>query len=241
MTFRDLILAIPEKPDTERDAVADAWRRRGGTVTRIGRFWDPPPLERRAVKLYGRETFCLVLAQKLDLELVSPADDLILSAPEEVLRREIRRVRLGDLRREMLPAFAKSLAPKQFAAGVYPDLEALLQATAGLSPDDELILSEPVGFVAEARAFVLDGTVRAFGMYEGEDGVGHATRFAQRVVDSVRLPTTAVVDVGLLADGDWALIEFNAVWGAGLNGCDPDSVVPCIREATRPALTRPRG
>ncbi|HZL05942.1 MAG TPA: ATP-grasp domain-containing protein, partial [Coriobacteriia bacterium] len=213
MTAEDLILVIPEKSDVERDAVADAWCRSGGAVTRIGRFWDPPPLERTAVRLYGNETFCLVLAQKLGLELVSPADDLILAAPATVLRRAIRRVRLGDTSPDMFPTFAEPIVPKQFAAGVFPDLDALAGATVGLSPDVELIVSGTVDFVAEARAFVLDRTVRACATYEGEGDLSQATRLVQNVIDSVPLPDTAVVDVGLLPGGDWALVELNAAWG----------------------------
>jgi hypothetical protein len=28
------------------------------------------------------------------------------------------------------------------------------------------------------------------------------------------------------------VIEFNAAWGAGLNGCDPEKVLPAILEAS---------
>jgi hypothetical protein len=41
-----------------------------------------------------------------------------------------------------------------------------------------------------------------------------------------------VVDVGLIAGRGWAVIEFNAAWGAGLNGCDPEKVLPAILEAS---------
>lgn len=74
-----LTLLIPEKADPERDAVACAWRQDGGSVLHIGRFWSPPEMDRQRVHLYGNDTFCLVLAQKLRLELVSPPDDLFLT------------------------------------------------------------------------------------------------------------------------------------------------------------------
>jgi hypothetical protein len=48
----------------------------------------------------------------------------------------------------------------------------------------------------------------------------------------MELPRAVVVDVGLIAGRGWAVIEFNAAWGAGLNGCDPEKVLPAILEAS---------
>ena len=72
MNYRNLTLIIPDKPDPERDSVANAWENSGGTVLRLGRFWDPPELISADVRVYGNDTFCLVLAQKLCLDLISP-------------------------------------------------------------------------------------------------------------------------------------------------------------------------
>jgi len=41
-----------------------------------------------------------------------------------------------------------------------------------------------------------------------------------------------VIDVGLIANRGWGVIEFNAAWGAGLNGCDPEKVLPAILAAS---------
>ena len=49
-----------------------------------------------------------------------------------------------------------------------------------------------------------------------------------RVAKEMDLPRTVVVDMGLLDTGTWVVIEFNATWGSGLNGCDPECVVDCI-------------
>jgi hypothetical protein len=43
---------------------------------------------------------------------------------------------------------------------------------------------------------------------------------------------TRAVDVGLLDDGRWALVECHATCGAGPNGCDPAGVVDCIAAAS---------
>jgi hypothetical protein len=49
----------------------------------------------------------------------------------------------------------------------------------------------------------------------------------------VELPRSCVLDVGLLDRGGWVLIEANAAWGSGLNGCDAAAVLPCIEAASR--------
>jgi len=94
------------------------------------------------------------------------------------------------------------------------------------------LVSEVVEFKAEARSFVLDGVIQTCSVYEGRGNADHAATFSERVVMALELPRTCVVDVGMLADGTWALIELNSTWGAGLNGCDPSRVVDCIAAAT---------
>ena len=72
-TYAGLLLVVPEKADIEREAVLRAWRSGGGKVSRLGRFWEPPSYKAEAVRLYGNSTFCEILAQKLALRLISPA------------------------------------------------------------------------------------------------------------------------------------------------------------------------
>lgn len=39
----------------------------------------------------------------------------------------------------------------------------------------------------------------------------------------------------MVIDGrGWAVVEFNAAWGAGLNGCDAEKVLPGIVAASGP-------
>jgi hypothetical protein len=56
-----------------------------------------------------------------------------------------------------------------------------------------------------------------------------------RVVEVADPATTSpcVVDLGLTDDRGWVVIEANAAWGAGLNGCDPVAAAHCIAVATR--------
>ncbi|MET7569328.1 ATP-grasp domain-containing protein [Streptomyces sp. NPDC005492] len=43
-----------------------------------------------------------------------------------------------------------------------------------------------------------------------------------------------VVDVGRLADGDWAAVEANAAWASGHYACDADEALDVVRRAARP-------
>jgi len=45
------------------------------------------------------------------------------------------------------------------------------------------------------------------------------------------IPPAFVMDVGIIADRGWAVIEANAAWGSGLYGCDPAEVLRVVRRA----------
>ena len=233
MDTRGLTLLVPERTDPERDAVASEWTAGGGKVLRLGRFWDPPALDRAAVRVYGNDAFCLVLEQKLGLSLVSPPDELIAGLDPEFLGREMRVVEAGALSGLVFPQFVKSLIPKQIRSRVYESAVELMEESRGLDASTRFLASPPVVFMAEARCFVLGDEVLDVALYEGHANPSDAGEFAARVAGRAPLPSTVVVDVGLLDDGRWVVIEFNASWGAGLNGCDPGRVLPAIEAATR--------
>lgn len=228
MEFEQTILIISDKPDIERDSVAEAWQARGGEILRLGRFWEPPDLSGKDVRVYGADTFCLVLVQKLGLDLISPVDELIFEVPPALLGRSISKHSLGDAKGFSYPCFIKPLTPKQFRAAVYADFEELLAETRDLDMSEGILRSEVVQIVAEARFFMLDGAVASGAVYEGEGDLSAAEVATERVAKEMDLPRTVVVDMGLLDTGTWVVIEFNATWGSGLNGCDPECVVDCI-------------
>ena len=118
MTISDLILLISHKPDAERDGLAAVWEQHGGTVLRLGRFWEPPALDAHRVRVYGSTSFVMVLREKLGLALCSPADDLILALPPEALESWIEKRRLDEAEHFPYPVFVKPVVPKLFAARV---------------------------------------------------------------------------------------------------------------------------
>jgi hypothetical protein len=228
-----LQLVIPDKADPEREAVATAWGDRGGEVIRVGRFWDPPMLDPSRVRVYGNDTFCLVLQQKLGLRLTSPADGLIFTVPPSGLGRSLHGATLADLHRLAFPVFVKPLVPKLFRAAVFLSPAQVWAECTGLPNDTEVIVSEVVAFVAEARCFILNGRVLDCAVYEGSANADQAAAFAQSLARDLPGPSVYVMDVGLVPGTGWVVIEFNAAWGAGLNGCDPRRILPAIEAASR--------
>jgi hypothetical protein len=233
MTLEQLTLVMPAKADLERDSVAEAWCAAGGDVERLDRFWEPSVhLERTHVRLYGNDTFCLVVAQKLGLTLITPDDRVLATAPAFLTHRRVRLQTLAQFQSSDFPVFVKPAVPKQFRARVFDSLDSLCSECAGLPSATEVLVSELVRIRAEARAFTLDAVVRTVNVYDGTANHDQAAYFAERVLQALEFPRTCVIDVGLLDDGRWIFIETNASWGAGLNGCDPHRVAPCIAAAT---------
>jgi hypothetical protein len=232
MDARDLLLVIPEKADPERDAVARVWEEGHGSVLRLGRFWDPPAVDPRQVRVYGPDTFCLVLAEKLGLSLLCPPDDVLVSLSWRARQREIAGLTLAEAGRLVWPAFVKSAAPKILRSARYDSLQALQDEARGLPPDTPLLISELVRWSCEVRCWVLRGQVLTSAVYEGEADLVAARQFAAEVLAERSWPESFVLDLGEISGRGWAVIEANAAWGAGLNGCDPEGAAQCLAVAT---------
>jgi hypothetical protein len=239
MNASGLILLIPDKPDAERDALANAWEHHGGEVLRLGRFWDPPALDVNRVRIYGGTSFVLVLRDKLGFDLCTPMDDLILSLPTDALKRRIQKHRLDEAEHLQFPLFVKPVIPKLFTAHVYASVVELRTECQGLGGDTAVFSSNVVSFAAEARTFILDGEVLDCALYEGDGNVQEAAAAATHFARLPFLPRTLVLDIGLIRDQGWVVIELNAAWGAGLNGCQAERIWPSIAAASGPQTDKP--
>lgn len=226
-----LDLLVSDKPDVERDALAEAFAQGGGAVHRLGRFWDPPSFNPATVRVYGADSFRLVLQQKIGFALCSPADDLLLRVPARFLQRQVVQRTLAEALTS-LPAFVKPITPKQFRGAVYATAEELAAECRGLPPSTAVLVSEQVILTAEVRSFVLAGRVLDVALYEGNATLAEAVVFIEELVAAIELPCAVVIDVGLIAGRGWAVVEFNAAWGAGINGCNATKVLPAILAAS---------
>jgi hypothetical protein len=224
-------LIIPEKQDLEIKEVANAWSKEYGDVLSLGKFWDPPELNSKSITLYGNDTFCKVLEQKLGLILISPDDDLIVKIPGRFTKRKIEIKEIENINK--FPVFIKPLLPKQFKANIYKNKEELLKECNGLELNTKVIQSEIVEIVAEARAFILDYKLLDCSIYEGVAEVKEAIEFVNSMCNEFTFPFSCVIDVGKIINGEWVFIETNSTWGAGLNGCKAEKVIRAIYNATK--------
>jgi hypothetical protein len=233
--YQGKCLLIPSKPDVERDAVAKVWEDHGGIVMRLERFWETIDLENRIPILYGNHIFCLVIAQKMNLELVSPSDDFLIQLHERWIKRVITRSTIEDASYLIYPCFIKPMIPKTFTGKVYYSYMELLEECMQLSDNTEIIYSDIVQIKAEVRTFILNNKVASASIYEGDADINEAILFVNKFLsENIYItPLTYVLDVGLLDNGEWAVIEANPVWSAGLNGCDAGAAASCINEATK--------
>ena len=228
-----ITLAIPDKPDVERDSVAAEWERLGGQVIRLGAFWSPPEeLAEADVRLYGNDTFCLVVAQKLNVNVISARDEMVAEIGQEWTRRSIEIRELSEANELFYPCFVKPVTPKQFRAAVYESKDALEEECKGLDTSEGIMVSNIVSIESEARCFILDGKVLDGSVYEGDGNAAESAEFVQSFCDAHELPKTCVIDAGYVTSEGWAILEFNSSWGAGLNGCYAAKVLPAIEAAS---------
>ena len=233
--FNNAILFLPDKPDNERDAVASEWKKAGGQVLRLERFWKPPSITDKDIKVYGNEMFCLVLEHLLDIKLVSPTNNFLEKIDYKWTNREITFSNLSNIDCLKYPLFIKPAVPKLFEPRIIKAAEEMDGERAELNDSTLVITSEIVRFDSEVRCFILHGELKSLGIYEGNPKLSEAKSFVDAFLFENKkiLPNTVVIDIGYIGDKGWAVIEANATWGAGLNGCDAKNVIDCIYFATK--------
>jgi hypothetical protein len=153
---------------------------------------------------------------------------------------------LREARKLTEPAFIKPPNEKIFPARVYLSLE----LPSGYDEDSPVLVAEVVGWEKEFRCFVLDRQPRTMSVYSRQGvlqreqdfaaskfELDEAETFVRTVLADARvdLPRTAVLDVGVITNRGWAVVEQNAAWGSGIYGCDPKQVLEVLRNAAVPA------
>ncbi len=227
------ILLIPDKTDEERDKIAKIWESKGGEIKRIGKFWIKPEIGDKRVSIYGYDTFCLVLAQVLGIEMEMVKDEWIADLPMKYLKRNIEVREIKDIAKITFPKFIKPVTPKLFKAEIFESEDVLKEKIEGIDAVENLICSDTIQVDKEVRSFILDRKVKDLAFYEGNGNVSEAREFIDDFLTNCKLnlPKTFVLDIGFNEKDTWFVVEFNSSWGAGLNFCKPEKVIDCIREA----------
>jgi len=233
---RPTTLLIPEKTDIEFEQVFATWTENGGQIKRLGKYWiKDEELAKQKIVIYGNQAFAFVLAQIYNVELLSPDDTLITRLGNEWTKRNVELKQIGQISVEDFPVFIKPVIPKIFVAGIFQNIANFREVTSGLQDAEEILVSNVIDSIeAEARCFVMDGVVKDIAFYEGSADLTSGKEFVTNFINDNKseLPNVAVIDIAFSQQTGWFILEFNACWGAGLNGCKADKVIDCIIGAT---------
>jgi hypothetical protein len=245
-----LLLSARQTDDAQllwRACIAAMW-----DIVRV-HGWQAPSLPAADVAIYGEPLFAQHVAQTLGLRLVEPPLDWLPRLPARWRGRDVRLTTLADVRNVAERAFIKPADEKCFDARVYSSGAEL--PVPGPLPDDlPVLVQEVVEWTIEFRCFVLERKVAAVSVYwrdgqlaKSEDGtwissyveLNEATEFCESVLrdPNVAVPDAVVLDVGVIRNHGWAVIECNAAFSAGIYGCDPTAVLPVLRRACIPIAT----
>lgn len=233
-------------PVTDDNYTLDtAVTRAGWAVARLAPT-DPPPTDPE-LALYVTTNVAVATARAFDLALLEPPFDLLTRLPERLRLRPVEAATFADLARLREPTFVKPADPldKWFDAGVYRDVRDI-RTKGAQRPDAPVLVAGAVSWAAELRYWVLDGKIVAgspylsFGRPNWSVGCSPgAPKAGLRTVEAAvaalgrDLPPAVVIDVGVVEERGWAVVEFNPVWCAGLLGADPAAVLPALRRATQ--------
>ncbi|MFD6877711.1 MULTISPECIES: ATP-grasp domain-containing protein [unclassified Streptomyces] len=241
-----LLLLAPRPNDTAPRLGAAAARR--GIRALTAPDWKAPAGTPDGVRahLYGGPLLADSVAGELGILALEPPADWLARLPRALSGRQVESVTLAEARRLRRPAFVKPPTDKFFPARIYPD-GSRLPGPDAFDDDLPVLVSDIAGFAREYRLFVLDGAVHTGSRYalgpaldplplDEDPYAAEARAFAGELLTdpACRLPSAAVVDVGLLQDGGWAAVEANPAWASGGYACDPERVLDVVCRAAGP-------
>lgn len=243
-------LVLSHRYSADSNALFAAALAAGWDVERLHSFRCPEGLVDREPVFYGETLLADAVAAELGVVLLEPSDDFLPRLPLIHRRREIRLTTLAEACALGDRAFIKPTDEKVFPARVYAS-GAKVNPDPVLSGDLPVLVSEPVVFEVEYRAFVIERGLGALSPYiRGGDiarsasGEWEADRAeveeARAAIDAVlrdpavEMPPAVVIDVGHMSGRGWGVVEANAAWASGLCGCDPSRVLPVLRRAAVP-------
>jgi hypothetical protein len=240
-TASTLLLASMSLPSARQ--LAAVAQKRPWPVYALDETPDVTVMGRRT--FYGGSDRAAEYASRYDLCLIEPPLDLLARVPPDLLSRDVRYGSLAALSGVAGPVFVKPADPvlKSFDAGVYRAVSEV-RGRRPIAGDTPVLVAEPVEWTSEFRCFVRDGRVEAWSPYLSfgrpvwkPGGAGamppSLVAFCERLNDRMRaaLPPAFVVDVGVLEDGRWAVVEFNPAWCSGILGADVEGVLRVLERA----------
>jgi hypothetical protein len=239
-----LLLSARQTDDAQklwRACIAEKW-----DVVRV-HGWRVPEISSKNIAVYGEPLFAHHVAQNLGLQLLEPPIDWLPKLPHHWRSRDVQLTTLAAARKTTTRSFIKPADEKCFDARIY-STGADLPAPGPLPEDLPVLVQEIVEWTTEFRCFVLDRKLLSASPYwhngqlaksedgfwsAGNDQLEDAVRFCNSVLrdESVSLPDAIALDVGIIQDRGWAVVECNAAFSSGIYGCDPIEVLRVLRRA----------
>lgn len=241
-------LVLSHRYSSDSNALFSAALRAGWDVERLHSFRCPDGLAKKNPVFYGETLLADAIADDLGIVLLEPSADWLPALPERHRLRDIRLSTLGEALTLDKRAFVKPTDEKCFPARVY-------ESGSAIDPDPQLdrdlpvLISEPVQFEIEFRFFIVERRIAAYSPYIRNGGIARddqgswganetevvaATNSMQSVLDDpdVQLPAAIVVDVGLMRERGWGVVEANPAWASGICGADPAGILLVLQRAS---------
>ncbi len=190
--------------------------------------------------VYVESLFAPTIAEQLGISLLEPPEWWLDALPEQYSKRCVEICTAGQARLLLGKCesnyFIKPPNDKSFPAKHYAELPEYV-------PDSTTVLMQDVvEWEKEFRCFCLNDKVRTLSVYcrhgmvqKHEDWYAtpselyDAGKFAEEVLANIPAPRAIVMDVGVIKDRGWAVVELNAAWGSGIYGCDPKQVLEVVK------------
>lgn len=212
-----------------RMGIVDAWLHQSGKVLVAQDFWKFEGSAYPGDLVLGKHSFCEVLAERIGLRLVSPANRWLNELPNQWLKRDIGITRAAELNG---PSFVKPMDHQAFSAGIYTGLDEVVASSWGpVAGDMEVLVSEIVDIEAEARSFVAGQEIYDLCLYRGSRPLDEARDFLAGFLIDNCFSMPCVVDLLYIRGRGWAILEFNPCWASEIFSCDSGLALACIRRS----------
>jgi hypothetical protein len=196
--------------------------------------------------LYGSSLLAPIIEKACNVKFVYPDFDWLTTLPEKYTKRKIKYYTRENIQWPEEKAFIKCCDIKWFKAGVYEPIE--MKELFDLVDESGVLISEPVKFNLEFRAFILNNKITTISPYmqdeiplteEEDDWFAFSTEEAEVVLflnemlddENVKTPSSLVIDIGYIENKGWAVIEANESWYSGIYACEPVQVLKTIEGA----------
>ena len=204
--------------------------------------WFNPPDDQFAI--FHTAPVAFEIADQLSRILVGCDSGWTPGLPKQLLQRELSVVSLSAARSRRGTYFAKHSISKAFPAGLY-DAASLKAATENTPGSALLHIGEPVEWEVEYRCFIANRCVVTLSPYkrgqriiEDHDDTldaptseyDDARQFAESVLSNgeIACPPAFVLDVGIIKNRGWAVVEVNECWASGIYSCEPERVLQTL-------------